>query len=129
SGWNIDWMKKVRKSISQDDSEYNPAFVQLVVSADRVMEEGLYSVTFKNITPPGGTSHDYMSMGPYWWPDPEKPNGLPYIRRDGEVNPERNTMDNVQMNRMINSVRSLSLAWFFSNDIRYAEKAEILLNT
>src|SRR5690606_33551426 len=53
SGWNIDWMKKVRKSISQDDSEYNPAFVQLVVSADRVMEEGLYSVTFKNITPPG----------------------------------------------------------------------------
>src|SRR5690606_19816581 len=98
-------------------------------SADRVMEEGLYSVTFKNITPPGGTFHDYMSMGPYWWPDPEKPNGLPYIRRDGEVNPERNTMDNVQMNRMINSVRSLSLAWFFSNDIRYAEKAEILLNT
>ncbi len=26
-----------------------------------------------------------MSVGPYWWPDPSKPDGLPYIRRDGEV--------------------------------------------
>jgi len=30
-----------------------------------------------------------MSIAPYWWPNPNTPNGLPYIRRDGEVNPER----------------------------------------
>jgi hypothetical protein len=29
-----------------------------------------------------------MSLAPYWWPDPKSPNGLPYIRRDGERNPE-----------------------------------------
>ena len=31
-----------------------------------------------------------MSQAPYFWPDPTKPNGLPYIRRDGERNPELN---------------------------------------
>ncbi len=31
--------------------------------------------------------HDYVSHGPYWWPDPQQPEGLPYIRRDGEINP------------------------------------------
>ena len=36
----------------------------------------------------GGDKHDYLSFGSYWWPDPDKPDGLPYIRRDGGVNPE-----------------------------------------
>lgn len=35
-----------------------------------------------------GDPRNYVSQGPYWWPDPEKPDGLPYLRRDGEVNPE-----------------------------------------
>ena len=31
-----------------------------------------------------------MSQAPYWWPDPDTPDGLPYVRRDGERNPEIN---------------------------------------
>jgi len=38
--------------------------------------------------PPSGDKHDYMSIAPYFWPDPKKPDGLPYIRHDGKVNPE-----------------------------------------
>ena len=30
-----------------------------------------------------------MSQAPYFWPDPSKPGGLPYIRRDGERNGDR----------------------------------------
>ncbi len=68
-----------------------------------------------------------MSMGPYWWPDPEKPDGLPYIRRDGEVNPERNELDSPQLSRMINAVKTLSLAWYFSDNDAYSDKAGELL--
>jgi hypothetical protein len=68
-----------------------------------------------------------MSIGPYWWPDPEKENGLPYIRRDGEINPERNKTDRPQLGAMIDHVRTLSLAWFFSEKRTYAEKAAELL--
>src|SRR6185437_12604520 len=35
---------------------------------------------------PGGR-HDFFSEGDYWWPDPKNPGG-PYIRRDGESNPQ-----------------------------------------
>ena len=48
----------------------------------------LIRVTDKTEPPPGGTLRDFRSAGPYWWPDPDSPDGLPYIRRDGQVNPE-----------------------------------------
>lgn len=33
------------------------------------------TVTAKGMNPPSGDKHDYMSFGPYWWPDPTKPDG------------------------------------------------------
>ena len=35
-----------------------------------------------------GGINDFYSNGDYWWPNPKKPNGLPYIKKDGETNPE-----------------------------------------
>ncbi|MDE5637171.1 MAG: alginate lyase family protein, partial [Alistipes sp.] len=46
------------------------------------------SVVDKEILPPSGDRRDYMTLSPYWWPDPSREDGLPYIRRDGERNPE-----------------------------------------
>jgi hypothetical protein len=46
------------------------------------------------MTPPSGDKHDYMSQAPYFWADPSKPGGLPYIRRDGERNPEIEKINN-----------------------------------
>ncbi len=44
-------------------------------------------VVDKALRPSSGDVHDYVSSGPYWWPDLERADGLPYVRRDGEVNP------------------------------------------
>src|SRR6202165_907703 len=57
-------------------------------AADRAMKAGPFSVMDKGTVPPSGDKHDYMSQAPYFWPDPKKANGLPYVRRDGERNPE-----------------------------------------
>jgi len=38
--------------------------------------------------PPSGDKHDYLSQAPYFWPNPNTTNGLPYINRDGQRNPE-----------------------------------------
>ncbi|MFZ5494664.1 MAG: alginate lyase family protein [Verrucomicrobiota bacterium] len=35
---------------------------------------------------PGGDPHDYISYARYWWPDPARPGGLPYVQRDGRHN-------------------------------------------
>ena len=34
-----------------------------------------------------GDVHDFYSEGDYWWPDTLNPDG-PYIRRDGQTNPD-----------------------------------------
>jgi hypothetical protein len=56
--------------------------------------------------------------------------GLPYVRRDGEVNPERDTFPNrAQFIRMMSAVWSLSLAFFMSQQAKYAAHAATLLRT
>ncbi len=124
--WDFSYMQQVKKSLKRGGVAYRPAYQSLIQRAAEAMERGPYSVTFKNIISPGGTKHDYMSMGPYWWPDPSKPDGLPYIRRDGEVNPESG-IDKEQLSGLIDDVRTLSLAWYFSGDKDYARKAAELL--
>lgn len=97
--------------------------------ADAALVGPVYSVTHKTRTPPSGDKHDYISMGPYWWPDPAKPGGEPYIRRDGEVNPERDgaAFDVTAMDRMSAAVEALALAHYLTDDPRYARKAAELL--
>lgn len=127
AGWDYTWMKKVKSDLKKDGSKWESAYSKLTADAEKALGEGVYSVTFKKMVPPSGSKNDYMSMGPYWWPDPEKPDGLPYIRRDGEVNPERNELDSPQLSRMINAVKTLSLAWYFSDNDAYSDKAGELL--
>src|SRR4051812_42753109 len=50
------------------------AFVKdLRNDAEKALSAGPFSVVEKSMTPPGGDKHDYMSLSPYWWPDPNKP--------------------------------------------------------
>lgn len=101
---------------------------RLFLAADEALSIAPFSVMDKKRTPPSGDKHDYMSQGPYWWPDPEKPDGLPYIRRDGEVNPERASFTDQQyLSKLINLVEILSKAYYFSKDEKYAAKFTALI--
>jgi hypothetical protein len=105
------------------------AYAAVIKRADAALAGPTYTVVDKTRTPPSGDKHDYISMGPYWWPDPSKPNGEPYLRRDGEFNPERatNAFDVSDLDAMSGSVEALSLAYWFTDDARYATKAAQLL--
>jgi hypothetical protein len=111
------------------DPAIAPAYAALIKRADAALAGPTYTVVDKTRTPPSGDKHDYISMGPYWWPDPSKPNGEPYLRRDGEFNPERatNAFDVSDLDAMSASVEALSLAYWFTDDARYATKAAQLL--
>ena len=126
AGWDYEHMKLVKKEIKSSSSKYYPAFEKLVSDAEAALKEGPFSVTFKEIVPPGGTKNDYMSQGPYWWPDTTKPDGLPFIRRDGVTNPQAG-IDRRQIGSLMDVTRKLSLAWYFTGDMKYAERAEYLL--
>ena len=72
----------------QHDPSLATALAKLESDAKKALNVGPFSVTTKEAIPPSGDKHDYMSQAPYFWPGPGEPNGLPYIRRDGERNPE-----------------------------------------
>ncbi|MFU1878434.1 alginate lyase family protein, partial [Enterococcus faecium] len=79
--------------------------------------------------PVSGNKHDYYSFGPYWWPNPDSKNGMPYIRKDGQINPDSKTngTDSKRMVQFSDDVRALALAWFYSGEDKYAKKAQQLL--
>ena len=95
---------------------------RLRADAERRFAQGPWSVTFHR---PKGIQigvHDFFSEGPYWWPDPKNPGG-PYIRRDGETNPDRFVENDRDLGEMGEAVLSLGAAAFLFDDERFAGRA------
>lgn len=125
--WNPTHLANVKQSIHQPF--YATAYEGLKAEADRLLDVRPLSVMMKEKTPASGDKHDYMSQARYYWPDPSKPGGLPYIARDGESNPELNKLDRNRLGATANRVTTLSLAWYFSGEEKYAQKATELIRT
>ena len=118
---------QLRETIRSGQSDA-PALHKLRADAERALQQPLLSVTDKAVTPPSGDKHDYMTLAPYWWPDPKSPNGLPYIRRDGERNPELDRIrDHQHFDALMSSAHTLALAYYLFGDEKYATKSAELL--
>jgi len=123
-----DALQRAKMRVQSGDTRLRPAYERLVRDADAALLVGPFSVMDKPRTAESGDKHDYVSMGPYWWPDPSKPGGLPYIRRDGERNPElADGYDAPRFGAMTGAVTTLALAYYFTDDERYAQRAALLL--
>ncbi len=116
-----------KRRLAAGDKTLRPALDSLLCQADRAMQQGPWSVMDKPFTPPSGDKHDYMSVGPYWWPNPDTEDGLPYIRKDGLTNPERDLYDRVPLEKLRSSVESLALAYYFTDHEPYATRAAKLI--
>ena len=121
--WNAQHLEETKEKIGKNDETYMSAYKDLITRAEAHLNTKFYSVMQKKHVSPTGDKHDYMSMAPYTWPDPKKPDGLPYITRDGERNPELNEYDRNPLGNMCGMVVDLSMAYFFSGESKYAEKA------
>ena len=118
------------QQIKAGDATLTAAYKNLIADADKALQAGPFTVMHKQVPPPSGNKHDYMSVGPYWWPDPKKPDGLPYIRRDGEVNPERaKNGDNDELKHLQDAICTLAYAYYFSQNEKYAAHATQLIRT
>jgi len=124
-----DYIKRARSLAKQEDSPCGLALKALLVEADAALKQEPLTVVNKPILPSSGDKHDYMSVGPYWWPDPDKPDGLPYIRRDGERNPEIEKTDRPLLAKFISTVKTLGFAYGFTHREDYATHAALLLRT
>lgn len=73
--------------------------------------------------------HNFQSLSPYFWPNPNTRGGRPYIRKDGFSNPEHksNDYDIIKLKTFSVATKTLAIAWVYTGDIRYAKKATTLI--
>ena len=121
--WNGAHLLQVKEFLKAKDSPYAEAFRGLESSAKSMLQGKDVSVMDKKHVPASGSKHDYASLSRYFWPDSSKPDGLPYISRDGVSNPELKEYDRETLDRMSRRVQTLTLAWFLGGDTTFAEDA------
>lgn len=121
-------LSNIRRRVEAGES--GPWLEALRNSAEESLRAGPFSVMQKTVTPPSGDKHDFMSLGPYWWPNPRTANGLPYIRRDGQVNPASLAIsDREEVGELESAVNALALAYYLLGHERFAVHATQLLET
>ena len=128
--WDGDHLAALRANELRDDPRYREVFRRLRKNAEISRKRGPYSVMDKKMTPPSGDMHDYLSHSRYWWPNPDTPDGLPYVRRDGRTNRkllEQGDRDTIGM--LYDELETLALAGYLLSDERYSEHAALLVRT
>jgi hypothetical protein len=119
---------RVRDSLRRGESQFTSALAALEKDANGALAVAPVSVMDKGVTPPSGDKHDYMSQAPYWWPNPSKPGGRPYVLKDGERNPEIDRLtDRTNLGRLETAVSSLALAFHLTGREDYAQHAAQLV--
>ena len=120
------------KAAAPSDESVAKALKKLITDADKALAVTPPSVMQKSKVPPSGDKHDYMSIAPYYWPNPETKDGLPYVRKDGKVNPESReeaANDTLRARLVGTTVETLALGYYFTRDEKYAEHAAKVLRT
>lgn len=97
---------------------------KIVKEADKRVGKPVITITENENLQASKDPHDYFSIGRYFWPDPDKPDGLPWINRDGETNPDAvKASDEKKLGEMIHAVEYLSLAYHLTGDEKYGAEA------
>ncbi|GAB2889634.1 alginate lyase family protein [Microbulbifer echini] len=125
---NLEQHKLIFINPNNASRKHNVILEQLKISADQALDRGPYSVAHKTTLPPGGNRHDYWHPAPYYWPNPLKIPGLPYIRRDGQrvpgtrmYEPLSDRYDRTRLQRLFDDTYVLALAWYHFGDEQYGK--------
>jgi hypothetical protein len=95
---------------------------RVIAQAETHMGKRPVTVTDSSSPRSRGGKHDYFSESDYWWPDPKYPNG-PYIRKDGESNPDNFQGHRLALRGMSIIVPALVAAYIVSDKQKYADEA------
>jgi len=99
----------------------------IMENAEWAMAQPPQTITDFRCERSAGGIHDFYSEGDYWWPDPENPDG-PYMRRDGETNPENFVAHRLAMIRFSKVVGALASAYIVTGNEDYVKHAFLHIN-
>ena len=98
--------------------------VSLAGSSKAAVTAPVRTVIDRDHGSPSADPHNYVSYARYYWPDPSKPDGLPYIRHDGRHNRAQVAKgDHERLGAFCSTVEKLAAAWRVNNDEVAARRA------
>ncbi len=99
--------------------------------ADAALTAPITSVMDKTGLAASGDRHDYFTIAPYFWPDPTKADGLPFIRHDGKVNPmaRDQATDYLARAAFFTHFPLLVEGYFYTGNSHYRDRALLWLDT
>jgi hypothetical protein len=95
---------------------------EVLKRAENNLTEKPITVTDHQCERSAGGIHDFYSEGDYWWPDSLNPEG-PYVRRDGQTNPDNFVAHRHAMIRFSTLVGNLTSAYLLTKDRKYIDAA------
>lgn len=111
--FTIDELKELKKSINDE------TISQLKDETEELFSYEKMSVTTKSVSIDGISKNDYVSLATYWWKDETKPDGLPYISKDGYANPEGNLYDKDKFRLLAYITYYGALMYYLTEEERY----------
>lgn len=129
---DLQYVSKVREKVAANDPAYAAAMAHLLTEADKALIAGPFTVTDKKVLAASNDPKDYVSLAPYYWPNPKKPDGLPYVSRDGQVWPDSRKpdySDRLRLEDLFVAVRTLNIAAYMTGKPQYARRSALLLRT
>ena len=100
---------------------------RILKAADAALGQEPVTITAFHAKLSDGGPNDFYSNGDYWWPNPNTTNGLPYVQRDGQTNPDNFTAHRQAIRQLSDAIAALGAAYKITGDDRYANKSADLL--
>jgi hypothetical protein len=124
-----DVWKQAKAAIAVKDSSFITSYNKIIHDADSMMLQGPWTVMDKTKLPASNNKHDFYGIGIYLWPDPSKSNGLPYISKDGQTNPETQgpAYDDNRFQTMQRCMEQMGFAYYFTQNPKYAQKIDTVI--
>ncbi|KHT64384.1 hypothetical protein RJ45_06615 [Photobacterium gaetbulicola] len=124
-------IREINKGIDSEDQTLVNALETITIKANKTLSSKVESVIDKPAPAPSGDMNDYLSISPYFWPDSEKEDGMPWLYRDGKINPltRGSNTDQVKAARFLNNMGDLFVAYLHTDDDRYSKKMLDYINT
>ncbi len=124
-------LEEAKDAIKKNDTNIIPIYQAIKQYVDTVSMNmkplSVVSENKKHIAP-SKDPRDYITLSPYWWPDSSKADGIPYIRDDGNRNPEvYEYPERVNSSLLGENAELLALIYYFTGEERYAAKAAEML--
>jgi hypothetical protein len=124
-----DVWKQAKTALAAKDSSFMTSYDKIIHDADSMLQLGPWTVMDKTKVPASGNKHDLYGIGIYLWPDPTKSDGLPYISKDGQTNPESQgpAYDDNRFQAMQRCMEQMGFAYYFTQNPKYAQKIDTVI--